>query len=209
MHPHTTPLTMRRTARNSSGARALARWAAVAGLLAACGCAPAPNPVHTVHDELLAALPGEWQTCIRVSAGSPLLALARAGLAVAEVPPEARAAVGVVRSVKVSLHRFAGRAPARSTLLACADQVLSRRGWERVVGVIEGREMAAVYTQTTASSPRQWPVCVVVLTEEELVMVTTVGDPEAALRLVRDHWSRSGATHSFKERLAAGLRVHP
>lgn len=209
MHPRLTPRALRPTARNSSGAPALARWAALAGLIAACGCAPAPNPVHTVHDELLAALPGEWQTCIRVSAGSTLLALARAGLAVAEVPPEARAAARTVRTIKVSMHRFAGRAPVRSTLLACADQVLSRRGWERVVTVMEDREMTTVYAQTGTSTTRRWPVCVLVLTEEELVMVTTVGDPEAALRLVRDHWSRSEATHSFKERLAAGLRLHP
>lgn len=209
MQPRTTPRAMRPTARNSSGARALVRWAAMGGLIAACGCAPAPNPVHAVHDELLAALPGEWQTCIRVSADSTLLALARAGLAVADVPPEARAAAGVVRTVKVSLHRFAGRAPARSTLLARADQVLSRRGWERVVAVMEGREMAAVYSQTPAGTPRHWPVCVLVLTEEDLVMVTTVGDPETALQLVRDHWPRSGVTHGFRERLAAGLRVHP
>lgn len=169
--------------RRSTGARVMPGWAAVAWLIAGIGCAPAPEPEHALHGELVAALPGEWQTSLQVSAGPALLALARAGLALAQVPPEVRAAAGAVRTLKVSVHRFPGRAPARSPLLAAADQVLFPRGWERVVAVVDGRELAAVYTRVGETAARQVPVCVLVLDDEELVLVTAVGDAESALTL--------------------------
>lgn len=170
-------------------------WAML-GWLTLAGCAPAPEDLHVVHGEVLESLPGEWQTCVRVSAGSTLLALARAGLAVADVPPLARTVAGAVRTIKVSLHRGLGRTPAGPALLASADPILSRHGWERVVTVAEGGEMAAVYTRAGATAPRHLPVCVLVLHAEELVLVTAVGDAEAVLRVVGECGSRLRDYHN-------------
>ncbi len=173
-------------------------------LAAGSGCAPAPDPLHAGHEEVLAALPGEWQTHIQVSAGPGLLALVRAGLALTPAEPPARAAARAVRSFKVSVHRhLAGnrRAPG---LLAAADQALGRLGWERVVGALEGRDLAAVYTRAGAGAARRLPLCVLAFDGEELVLVTAVGDLDAVLALAREHLpaaaggfgERSGPIHA-------------
>lgn len=168
-----------------------ARWIglslALLALAAGPGCAPAPDPIHAGHEEVLAALPGEWQTQIQVSAGPGLLALARAGLALTPAEPPTRTAARAVRTVKVSVHRHLAGNCQGAGLLAAADQALGRYGWERVVAALEGRELAAVYTRAGADAARHLPVCVLAFDGEALVLVSAVGDLETVLALAREH----------------------
>lgn len=160
---------------------------ALLALAAGPGCAPAPDTIHAGHEEVLAALPGEWQTQIQVTAGPGLLALARAGLALTPAQPPARTAARAVRTFKVSVHRHLAGNCQGPRLLAAADQALGRHGWERVVAALEGRELAAVYTRAGADAARRLPVCVLAFDGEALVLVTAVGDLETVLALAREH----------------------
>jgi len=194
-------------------AKRTARWTALSlallALAAGPGCAPAPDTIHAGHEAVLAALPGEWQTRIQVSAGPGLLALARAGLALTPADPQARTAARAVRSFKVSVHRHLAGNRRSPGLLAAADQALGRHGWERVVAALEGRELAAVYTRAGADTARRLPFCVLAFDGEELVLVTAVGDLEAVLALAREHLPSAATAFDRRGGLAgvAGLRL--
>jgi hypothetical protein len=168
------------------------------------GCSQANDELHATQDALLASLPGEWQTRVQVTVGPLLLGLARAGIAFADVEPEARIALGAVRGFKVSVHEFIGQRADRRKMLAGADKALADRGWERVMGVLEGDELVAVYGPAQESSPRQLPLCVMVFDGHELVLVSARSnvEPLVELALRETRQARGDARHWL------GFRAH-
>lgn len=130
---------------------------------------------------VMEAAGGDWQPNIQIRVGPVLFTLARlVTLVVPDVPPEARTALQAIRSAEVSIHHLAGgdRRPNRADLLVRADASLSARGWERVVGVVDGAQLVAVYTPAAASSARNLRLCVLVLESDELITVNVRGDVE-------------------------------
>lgn len=187
--------------RPGSAGRLLGALLTGLALLAGSGCSEGAGELHATQDALLAALPGEWQTRIQVTVGPVWLGLARAGVALAdvalaEVEPQARAALAAVRGFKVSIHRPVANPPDRAGMLRQADRALAGRGWERVVGVMENHELVAVYAPRDATSPRQLPLCVMVFTGDELILVSARGNVEAlvelALNETREERKRGG-----------------
>lgn len=168
---------------------------ALLSLVAAAGCTPAPSGLHAVHDDLGEALPGDWQTHLRVSAGRGWSALARTALAVAGADPLARTAARAVGDFKLSVLRAAS-SPAGGSVADALEPVLHRRGWERNVVVKEGRDAVAVYTQPPGVQARRLSLCVWVGTERELVLVTAQGDLEAVAALVGAHLPWTARGHS-------------
>lgn len=165
-------------------------------LITGPGCSRSQSDVTQAHDSLRASLPGEWQTCIQVTVGPALLGLARAGLSFTDAEPEARTALRAVRGLKVSMHQRIGRAPARATLLQEADRAMKSRGWNRVVGVIDGDELVAVYAPADDPPPTRLPLCVLVFDGQELVLVSARSNLEPlvslALEKSREHGRGAG-----------------
>ena len=62
-------------------------------------------------------------------------------------------------------------------MLASADSAMTARGWERVVGVIDGRDLVAVYLPKKLSVHRL-KCCVLVFDGKEMVLVSAQGNPE-------------------------------
>ena len=71
-------------------------------------------------------------------------------------------------------------------MLAAADAVMTTRGWERMVGVMDGHNLVAVYLPGKNISVHRAKCCVLVLDGKELVLVSVKGNPEPLLRFAYD-----------------------
>lgn len=129
------------------------------------------------------------KTKVAFGVGWPALAVARLVTAVADVEADARLALRSVRRADVSvqeLDRELNRAQ-RLTLLESVDRSLERKGWERIVGVLEEDETVGVYLSTKSSSADDLRVAVLVLSGKELVSVAVRCDVEPLVELVGRH----------------------
>lgn len=130
----------------------------------------------------------EWRQHIGLNVGSVTLGLARAGLSFAPLEPEARTAIRTVRGVEVGIYELAtgSKSPDRVAMLAAADRAMNSRGWERVVGVLEKKEMVGVYLPTQLGSVHRVKACVVVFDGRQMVVVSARADLEPLLDFLRD-----------------------
>jgi len=150
------------------------------------------HDARTVRNTVLKASGAEWSPTIELGVGGGTLGLARLGLAFADLPKEARAVVNAVRGAEVGVYQLAKGSLDRAGLLNATDRGMSARGWERVVGVLSGRELVAVYLPSDLRSGRDVRLCVMVLDGEELVVVAARGNLEPLLELAQSELDRSG-----------------
>ncbi|MGH7994462.1 MAG: hypothetical protein ACREDQ_13150, partial [Limisphaerales bacterium] len=121
----------------------------------------------------------EWRQRIALNAGYFTLGAARAGLSFVKLEPGARAAVQSVRSAGVGIYQLAsGTPPDRAVMLADADSAMTARGWARVVGVMEGKKLVAIYLPGKNVSVHHLKCCVMVFDGKEMVLVSVQGNPE-------------------------------
>ena len=126
-----------------------------------------------LRDAVRSSATSQWRTVINCNLGSLTFLLARMGLSCVSLPPEARAGLASVRACEVGVYECAELSPAgRPALLARADQAMTRRGWERMVGVLDRGELVAVYLPRDVSSPRNFKVCILVVAEHQVVVAS-------------------------------------
>lgn len=143
------------------------------------------SEVVAVRRQLAEELGASWDRQFGVRLGAVPFALARGVAHFLDLPAEARAGMSLVRGVEVSVSQGPRRVSRamRRDLLACADQVLERRGWDRLVGVIEGDTVVGVYVPESMRSLRRLSVCVVVLDREQLVIASVRGNLQPLMEL--------------------------
>jgi hypothetical protein len=133
----------------------------------------------------------EWRQQIALNAGCLTLDAVRAGLSRARLDPGARAALQSVRSAEVGVYQLASGTPPpdRAAMLAAADSAMTVHGWERVVGVMDGSNLVAVYLSGKNVSAHHLKCCVLVVDGKEMVLVSVQGNPEPLLRYALDQAS--------------------
>jgi hypothetical protein len=126
----------------------------------------------------------EWRKIIAVNIGDATCLLARAGLSFAKIPEEPCAAIRALRACEVGVFESCGaNSPDRGAMLTQADKAMSRRGWERVVGVMDGKDLVAVYVPRTMASPKRVRACILVLDGRQMVVVSAKGNLEPVIEL--------------------------
>ena len=125
----------------------------------------------------------EWRQQIVLNAGPLTLDAVRLGLSRARLDSGPRAALQSVRSAEVGVYQLASGTPPpnRAAMLAAADSAMTTRGWERVVGVMDGHNLVAVYVPGQDISAYHLNCCVLVLDGKEMVLVSVQGNPEPLL----------------------------
>lgn len=133
---------------------------------------------RAVRNELIKSTGVEWQPQIVINAGWLALGAVRTGLSCLRLDPAARAALQTVHSAGVGIYQLpAGTPPPnRAAMLASADSAMTARGWDRVVGVVDHRDLVAVYFPKKMSVHRL-KCCVLVFDGKEMVLVSAQGDP--------------------------------
>jgi hypothetical protein len=71
--------------------------------------------------------------------------------------------------------------PDRAAILAAADSAMTARGWQRVVGVMESRNLVAIYLPGKNISVHRLKCCVMVFDGKEMVLVSARGNLEPLL----------------------------
>jgi hypothetical protein len=119
------------------------------GLLGAgvASCFRLGADARAVRNELIKSSGVEWRQQIALNAGWLTLGAVRAGLSCVRLDPAARAALQSIHGAGVGIYQLpAGTPPPnRAAMLVSADSAMAARGWERVVGVIDARDLVAVY----------------------------------------------------------------
>jgi len=136
-----------------------------------------------LRNELIKSSGVEWRQQIALNAGHFTLGAARVGLSCARLDPGARAALQSVRTAGVGIFRLPSGTPPPpgAAMLAVADSAMTARGWERVVGVMDGKDLVAVYLPGKNISVHRLKCCVMVFDGKEMVLVSAQGNPEPLL----------------------------
>jgi len=132
------------------------------------------SDTRALRSGLIKASGAEWRQQFAFNLGGLTCGAVRSGLSFVNLKKEARAAVQTVRGVEVSILRLASGAelPDRATMLNAADSAMSKRGWDRVVGVVDGDDMVAVYVSNKTTSWERLECCVVVFDGDQMIVAS-------------------------------------
>jgi hypothetical protein len=182
------------------------RWVAalvLVGLLlfaalvyAATGYLRLSSEMSGLRDSVQTASGQSWRRTIALNIGGFTFGAARAGLHFVEMEEEPRLAVQTLRSCEVGIYETSEDTESadRGAMLAAADQAMQQRGWERIVGVIDDRNLAAVYVPANFHSPRDLKCCVVVFEGHKMILVSSRANLEPAIAFALRH-ADIGALH--------------
>lgn len=113
---------------------------------------------------------GNSITQVQLSLDGPVLSLLRFGLSFADLPADARDALKAVRRVSVGVYSTKDPAP-RAALFERADAAMARRGYTRLVGVVDGADTVLVYAPADAGED-EIEVCVAVCEPSQIVIAS-------------------------------------
>ncbi len=136
---------------------------------------------------VMGAVDANWHTRVQITVPSALLSLVRTGIGFAhEVPAEARSALRAVTSASVGVYEGGSTVTAeeRARLIAAADQAMSRRGWTRIVGVVDHDDTVLIYLPAGSGRSKPSRVCLAVCHERGLVVVAARFRPDALADLI-------------------------
>ncbi len=193
--------------------RRLARWIILALLImvtpvlvVALGVASMfrlSSEAAMLRKEVMAASGSEWSTKVQVSAGWCALTTARTILRAVEHEhqAEARLALAAVRRASVGVYERVGRAGEMSAgrIVTELDRKMQKRGWSRLVGVMERHETVLVYASDEVGAGGKLEVCVAVLDGNEMVIVSTKLDADKLLELASKHLPAEGFRSKLRQ----------
>lgn len=143
--------------------------------------------VKALRDSLRASAAVRWDKKIEVNVGAFTLGVARACLSFADsdLDREARKALGALRAAEVGVYHLRDRRRRldNAALLSAADEAMAARGWERLVGVSERRDLVAIYVPRDARSERDIKACMAIVNNREVVVAAGRGDLEPLMDL--------------------------
>ena len=131
-----------------------------------------------------AAIEGDgatWKKRIELHVGAVPLAAVRVGLPFVHIDEDAKTAFSSLHSVEFSVHELASSEPNRARVIAEADARMSKRGWDRIVAVLNKDTAVSVYTQGAPGDDLK--ISALVLNDRHMVAVTGCGDPRPLLEL--------------------------
>ncbi len=154
-----------------------------------------------LRQHVMAATGIDWHTKVQLSVGRMTIGAVRTGLAFVHHKDieDARLALSAVRHASVGVYEVQpGRTASwsRQRLFAEADEAMLKREWLRVVGVADGKDTVLIYAPQNFAPDEPVKICVAVVNDRELVVVSASVDSAALADLVAKH-----AGDSFKGRL--------
>jgi hypothetical protein len=154
---------------------------------------------RALRNGLIKASGVDWRQRIGLNIGSGTLGVVRAGLSFTRLDAQARTAVQAVRGVEVGIYELAAgtKPPDCAAMLATADAVLNARGWERVVGVLDGEQLVGVYVAGKAISAHPLKCCALVFDGRQMILVSGRADVEPLLQFLRNQSDLRGTVQSL------------
>ena len=143
-------------------------------------CLHLSSDTRALRNSLIKSSGVEWRQRIALHAGGLVLSTVRAGLSFVNLDAGARAALQSVRGAEVGVYQLpvGAKPPDRAVLLAAADAAMTARGWDRVVGVMDGSDLVTVFLPGEIASARRMKCCLMVFDGQEMVVVSARADLE-------------------------------
>lgn len=142
---------------------------------------------------VMTATNADWHTKVQCSVGRLTIGAVRTGMLFVRKPEaaDARLALAAVKHASVGVYsrERGGRDWSREQLFVETDRAMQKRGWTRLVGVSEhaGAETVLVYVSDDLDEGDPIDLCVAVVKDRELVVVSTTVDPDTLGELVERH----------------------
>jgi hypothetical protein len=163
-------------------------------VLTSTGCFRVSSDTQALRDAALESGFAQADQKIEIGVGFFTVGLAKLATKYVDIPPEARTALGALREAECAVYEVRRRRESFATILKEADAAMDRRGCYRLVGVINEKEMVAVYVPRDMDSARDVKASVLVLNRKQLVCVTARADAQDLIQLamnkVRDELPR-------------------
>ena len=138
--------------------------------------------------QVMSATGNDWHTKVQFSVGPVLLGAVRTGVSfIHDLPPEAREALQAVRSASVGVYERSGEGDGggrHAELFVAVDQMMTRRGWTRIVGVADTGDIVLIYLPTQNNDVEPSRVCLAVCNSRELVVVAAGIEAKALAGLI-------------------------
>jgi hypothetical protein len=149
---------------------------------------------QALRNSFLGAANAGFERKIEVNAGWPTVSIAKTGLEFAKLPPEARQMLRAFHGGEVGVYHLDRRAGRRETAagFSVADEAMKRRGWERLVGVMDRDQVVAIYVEREGSPENNFKVCFAVKERDQLVVGSARADLEPIMELAREKMSFPG-----------------
>lgn len=143
---------------------------------------------------------GTWARKIELHVGPLTCGAIRTGLSFFHVQPEVDSVLRAVRGAEVGIYELSSTFDSLDTanLLDTADLAMSRRGWERMIGVKQESEFVAIYVPKDGCSTTSMRACLAVLNEHQLVVVSARSnlEPLVDMALRRTDWRGHEGWHA-------------
>ena len=141
-------------------------------------------------------------TTVQLSAGPWILGVARLVVGqIKDVPPEARHALRSLRSVSVGVYRLDRSQAMNAAALEFSDARMRLQGWRRAVGVRDGGTTVLIYTPEKVGHGEKLKVCLAVLENRDLVLVSGTISGRYLLPLISDQLERSSKSMRSVEQI--------
>jgi hypothetical protein len=148
------------------------------------------SDVRTLRRHVMDATDTDWSTRVQVSVGRATLGVVGQALHFVDHKDmaDARLALKSVKHASVGVYESSGRHDwSNEDLFVKTDRAMQKRGWSRLVGVVNRREAVLVYIQEGTDEGDPLHLCIAVASSRELVVVSTTVDPDALGELVAKH----------------------
>ncbi len=161
------------------------------------------SDVRALRQHVMDATDARWETKAQVSVGRLTLGAVEQGLRFAQFKnkdkelAEARLALGAVKSASVGVYERVSRGNRLSheEFLGKTDRAMQKRGWSRLVGVVDGKQAVLVYVLQDMEEDEPIELCVAVVEDKQLVVASTTVDPEVLGEIVAHHTSKDMKGH--------------
>ncbi|SDS56755.1 hypothetical protein [Opitutus sp. GAS368] len=149
------------------------------------------SDVRVLRQHLMAATDASWHTKVQMSLGRATLGAIGQGLRFvhAKDVADARLALRAVQHASVGVYErtSGGTDWSRERLFTETDRAMQKRGWSRLVGVVDQKETVLVYVQNDLADDEPVEICVAVVKDKEMVVASTTVDATALGELVAQH----------------------
>jgi hypothetical protein len=162
---------------------------------------------QTLRSSVMEAVPGQWHKRFAIHVGGMTLGLVRLGSSFFNLPPEPKAALGALHGAEVGIYKLQNAPSALdySAVFTATDKAMKGRGWERIVGVAQGRQFVAVYMPRNLKSLKRMACFVAVLNQRDLVVASARGNVQPLLDLAMQQLPQSGNAPNTRNEMHLGI----
>lgn len=144
-----------------------------------------------LRQHVMAATKADWSTKVQMSIGSTTLGAIRSGLCFVHDKnvTDAKQALAAIGHASVGVYERSSGATdwSRDQLFVGTDRAMQKRGWSRLVGVVDKQDTVLVYVPQDMKDDGPVDICVAVVSSKELVVASTSVDAGQLTDLVARH----------------------